>query len=393
MEELISIIVPVYNTESYLRQCLDSLRGQTHNKMEVILVDDGSQDRSGEICEEYSGKDRRFFTLHQKHAGALAARITGLRFARGAYVGFVDSDDWVDRNAYHEMYGRIKNSGAQMAVCMMNIWDEVLQSAGAVRSPVREGYYSSCRDKGILRNLFFKDGFAGDGLSLNLSDKLTERTLLLNNLEHVDSRLHYFEDISLALLCMMEAEGIEVCGQPFYYYRQRKDSLCHSSDPAYLEQVGIFYRSVYPAVRAYSPELLARLRAYVADRAVYGINHMMGLELLHELPYYLPPFGKIGAGERIALYGAGEVGKSYRRILELTRPGQVVLWADKRHVRLSEAGFAVVAPEALARSTYDRILIAVKYQSSAEMIKGELCSMGFAPGIILWEPPESVIGG
>lgn len=76
MEELISIIVPVYNTESYLRQCLDSLRGQTHNKMEVILVDDGSQDRSGEICEEYSGKDRRFFTLHQKHAGALAARIT-----------------------------------------------------------------------------------------------------------------------------------------------------------------------------------------------------------------------------------------------------------------------------------------------------------------------------
>ncbi|MBQ9729962.1 MAG: glycosyltransferase family 2 protein [Clostridia bacterium] len=93
---LVSIIVPVYNVENYLRQCVDSLRAQTYQKIEIILVDDGSTDSSGTICEEYAAIDERVIVLHQKNAGQGAAREAGVAASCGGYVMTVDGDDWLD---------------------------------------------------------------------------------------------------------------------------------------------------------------------------------------------------------------------------------------------------------------------------------------------------------
>lgn len=96
----ISIIVPVYNVEKYLRRCLDSIASQTFNDWECILIDDGSPDNSGSICDEYAEKDSRFRVIHQKNAGVSAARNAGLDAARGEWIGFVDSDDWIEKDCY-----------------------------------------------------------------------------------------------------------------------------------------------------------------------------------------------------------------------------------------------------------------------------------------------------
>lgn len=97
---LISVIVPVYNVEPYLRQCLDSLINQTYPKLEIILVDDGSTDLSGDICDSYASRDSRIKVLHKKNGGVSSARNSGLDIATGEFVAFVDSDDWMELNTY-----------------------------------------------------------------------------------------------------------------------------------------------------------------------------------------------------------------------------------------------------------------------------------------------------
>ena len=104
MQPKVSVIVPVYNVELYIRQCLDSLVNQTLREIQIILVNDGSPDKSGEICKEYAAKYENVEYYEQENGGSAKARNHGLEYARGQYVGFVDSDDWVDLNFYEEMY-------------------------------------------------------------------------------------------------------------------------------------------------------------------------------------------------------------------------------------------------------------------------------------------------
>lgn len=119
----VSIIVPVYNVEQYLRRCLDSIVAQTFTEWECILIDDGSLDNSGEICDEYVEKDSRFRVIHQDNAGVSAARNSGLEAAIGDWIGFVDSDDWIEFSCLEKMYHLIESTKAKLVLCKIS--DEV----------------------------------------------------------------------------------------------------------------------------------------------------------------------------------------------------------------------------------------------------------------------------
>lgn len=111
----ISVIIPVYNVADYLPECLDSVLSQDHTNLEVILVDDGSKDESGAICDSYAARDSRVRVIHQKNAGAAAAKNAGLRIATGEYLSFVDSDDYLEPNVYGYMLSILKEHGADAA--------------------------------------------------------------------------------------------------------------------------------------------------------------------------------------------------------------------------------------------------------------------------------------
>lgn len=113
----ISIIVPVYKVEKYLNRCLDSILAQTFTDWECILIDDGSPDNSGKICDEYAKKDERFVVIHQENAGVSAARNAGLDIAKGEYITFVDSDDWVESNFLQEQYSDIVSDDYDVCIC------------------------------------------------------------------------------------------------------------------------------------------------------------------------------------------------------------------------------------------------------------------------------------
>ena len=121
----LSIIVPVYNVEPYLRRCIDSILAQTFTDFELILIDDGSPDRCGEIMEEYAAKDKRIVTIHQENKGVSAARNAGLRIAQGTYVGFVDPDDWIDAEMYKNMISRMQETDAELSI---SSWNDVLEN-------------------------------------------------------------------------------------------------------------------------------------------------------------------------------------------------------------------------------------------------------------------------
>ena len=116
-EPLISVIVPVYNVEKYIAACVDSILAQTYTNLEILLVDDGSTDSSGALCDEYARRDVRVRVIHQENGGLSDARNTGMQSAQGTYFAFVDSDDFIAGDYIAYLYGMIEKHHAQIAVC------------------------------------------------------------------------------------------------------------------------------------------------------------------------------------------------------------------------------------------------------------------------------------
>ena len=125
-EPKISVIVPVYKAEKYLHKCVDSLLAQTFTDFEILLVDDGSLDKSGEICDEYAEKDSRIRVFHKGNGGVSSARQCGLDNARGEYVIHADPDDWVEANMLEELYAKAKEEDADMVIC--DFYEEYLKT-------------------------------------------------------------------------------------------------------------------------------------------------------------------------------------------------------------------------------------------------------------------------
>ena len=117
MSEKISIIIPVYNVENYLKRCLESIVNQTYKNLEIILVDDGSTDNSGKICDEYKEKDKRIIVIHKENGGLSDARNAGIDIATGNYIGFIDSDDFADVRMYEILLNNLKSTNSDISIC------------------------------------------------------------------------------------------------------------------------------------------------------------------------------------------------------------------------------------------------------------------------------------
>jgi len=122
--ELVSIIVPVYNTEKYIRQCLDSILNQTYQNFECLLINDGSSDNSADICREYVAKDARFRYFEKENGGVSSARNLGMERSGGAYITFIDSDDWLENDALQLLHGALKKENADISIGRYNCYDE-----------------------------------------------------------------------------------------------------------------------------------------------------------------------------------------------------------------------------------------------------------------------------
>lgn len=392
---LVSVIIPVYNVKEYLPECVESVRKQTLSNLEIILVDDGSTDGSAELCDEYARQDKRIRALHQKNGGSTRARNAGLLASTGAYVGFVDSDDWIEPQMYEALLTSCLENRADIAVSLKYCNHEKSQYKEECALPA--GLYEKGEESGkaLVRNLIYAEDYGKRGVSPNLYDKLFRRGLLQKWQLSVDERIRYGEDDVCVYACLLDAERVIFLDQAFYHYRARAGSLCHSSDASYFEQITWFYRQLRERFTAHplADVLMEQLNRYMLEFVLRGVNKQFGFGYGVVTPFYLPPYGEIAKRSlrRIALYGAGNVGQDYFRAFALWGNVAVAVWVDRQWEDCREQGLPVQPVADLLQAEYDAVLIAVEKRGLAEQIRADLVGYGVAGEKILFAEPKKLI--
>lgn len=211
-ESLISVIVPVYNVEMYISECIESILNQSHSFIQLILVDDGSTDKSLEICKTYAKKDERILLLHQKNKGVSYARNVGIDNAIGDFIGFVDSDDTIDSTMYEEMLNKLLEYNSDMCVSTQVYYnDEILKTANINKNTVTK--------LEAMRELLHFN------FPTSLWSCLYKKEVIKDN--HLNINIHYWEDYEYQLRVIDKVTGVSICDTPLYHYRQRENSANH----------------------------------------------------------------------------------------------------------------------------------------------------------------------
>ena len=210
---MISIIVPVYNVEQYIHQCITSILNQTYSDIEVLLIDDGSPDRSGEICEEFAMKDRRIRVFHTENKGLSAARNLGLKEAKGEYIGFVDSDDWIEPDMYGFLLQQIGESKTDISTC--ELWNEYQNNQQAGNEIKDAVYYGN---EAVSAMILMK-------IHSCVWDKLYLRDCW-SNICFPEGQT--FEDVATLYKVLLCARAVSCTSKHLYHYRMRYSSVTHN---------------------------------------------------------------------------------------------------------------------------------------------------------------------
>lgn len=224
-EGKLSIIIPIYNSGEYLETCIESIIQQTYENIELILVDNLSTDDSLQICYQFADRDFRVKILQENKKGAAAARNCGMACARGEYLTFVDSDDYIEKDMYLKMLTLMEQEEADAVCCSFNY----IYNTGETI-----GWYEPKTEKYLKKNRFFTGKDIAEifltskdieGFSWN---KIFKRQLILEADLKFDEEKEAFEDMVFVFSAILKCERISLCGEKLYYYRQRENSLVNS---------------------------------------------------------------------------------------------------------------------------------------------------------------------
>lgn len=226
MNSKISIIVPVYNTEEYLKRCVDSILAQSYTNIEIILVDDGSKDNSPAICDDYAIKDKRIVVVHKQNGGLSSARNAGLDVATGDYIGFVDSDDFISPDMYKNLMDHIDESG--------NVLSNVMYVRSYDDGKTAPSKVPHTTDKEISSIQFARELMLHTG-DVSVCTKLFPKEIF-NNIRFCEGKLN--EDLLFILDILSKIEKINFIGEIGYYYFSRSGSISSGYGKAVEDMVG-----------------------------------------------------------------------------------------------------------------------------------------------------------
>lgn len=261
---VVSVIVPVYGVEKYLEECIRSILGQTYTALELILIDDGSPDRCGEICDRYAQMDDRIIVLHQKNSGAAAARNAGLRIAAGEYISFVDSDDYLEPDAYETMLAAMTGHNADIVEGKMKI--VYVDGADFLNSSDRVASYSTVQ---------YLTQFIADWTCALSTSKLF-RHQVLRDVYYEEG--HCIDDEFFTYRAVMNAGKILRIPALVYNYRQRASSVINNRGTIdrKLQDIFAFLEKRCDDVSARFPELKAPYEAHYADYLLWLAKSDLG---------------------------------------------------------------------------------------------------------------------
>ena len=215
MNELITVVVPVYNVENYINKCIDSILDQTYKNLEIILVDDGSEDNSGIICDEYKKKNSNITVIHKVNGGLSDARNAGINIAHGKYIAFIDSDDFIDNRMIEVLYNALKKNNADISICGIQIVKNLKRE---IKKSEKKGYIETVNQYQAYKNLY--------------NNKAMETVVAWNKLYKIDlfKNIRYpigkiNEDAFVIHHLISKTNKIVYVSDKLYYYIKRKNSI------------------------------------------------------------------------------------------------------------------------------------------------------------------------
>lgn len=367
---LISVIVPIYNTEEYLPVCLESIINQTYQEIEIILVDDGSTDKSLDICMDYAKSDTRIRVEKRSHQGLIMTRKCGVEKSKGDYCIFVDSDDWIDKKLLESVISVVESENIDVVNYLMrSIGNNIFLEWN---NTVPQGIYENENLADIRRRMMFDFEYGCPGIIQSLCTKLIKRKLLVNAMKDLDSRITMGEDAAVTYSILLMAKKVAIIDNSLYFYRVRSDSMCRTKDIHVFSKIHYFKEYMQSVFIKYDPsyKLYKQLNAYLMYFIEKGLDDLFSLKVqdLYRIPYCL--YSEIKG--KIILYGAGQVGKKYYRQLKSMTDVEITAWVDQSLKDQSVYSYIIESPEIIKKIPFDRILIAVKDENVAEDIKKKL---------------------
>ncbi|MCI8581818.1 MAG: glycosyltransferase [Dorea sp.] len=374
---LISIIVPVFNIETYISECIESIQKQTYRNLQIILVDDGSTDRSGIMCDNYALKDSRIEVLHQRNKGPVAARKNGLDKAKGKYVGFVDGDDYIEPDMYEMLIHEIEKSKADF---------------------VHSGYWEGNAKKIIFSNeiinlqnnkaAIFEKVVLKSFITPSNWSKLYSVELIKKAYDSLKDDCILGEDLLALCICILECNKISIIGGCYYHYRVREGSLSHKNDIRDLKKVYKIYEELCNILECYG---LHKELESVMDKFLWN-NVMTYMARINQndfqiAKFYFKDVEKL-CDKKVVIYGAGAVGRDYYAQICRYSDCEVAVWVDSYPERYQYKHINLYGMDVLDSIKFDILIIAVLRETVADDICNELIKRGINEEKIYWSEPE-----
>ncbi|MCI8659509.1 MAG: glycosyltransferase [Lachnospiraceae bacterium] len=384
-KDLISIIVPIYNVENYVEKCILSIINQTYSNLQIILVDDGSSDKSGNICDFYAEQDQRIQVIHQKNSGLVRARKSGLEQAKGKYIGFVDGDDYINESMYENMLQSILRSHADFV--HTGYFEEQLNGVKE-RIDYKEQIYDIRNNRiQFLSNYVINESQAKK-MTFSIWSKLFKRELIVRCYQKIPDYQSYGEDMLALLACVMESDLIYMKREAYYHYVHRNDSITNEN---WIKVIGDLV-SLYVCVK----NLLQDYNIY--DNLSNQIEQWLQIQVIGNVVsspkvrfsvqrYFYPDIMSL-QGKKIVIYGAGTVGQDFYAQICRYRDCRIVAWVDKYDSNYKYDYMEVVGKEELKKYDYDILVIAVNSNEIAMQIRSELIKDGIDKNKIRWLKPQ-----
>ncbi len=369
----IGVVVPIYNAGPYLEPCIESILGQTYRCLELVLVDDGSTDGSGALCDKYREIDKRVHVIHQENQGMLPARYNGLRCLECDYATFVDADDWIETDTYEKMSPYMEQEIDVISFQIIRYFDSAYKCVS--HDHYEAGLYSKAEiEEQIYPTMIWDIEKGTFGLEPSLCNKLIKRELLFDELDKANKlTVSYGQDIAVIYPLMTRAQSLMLTREALYYHRQREQHVVqpYIADPGYFEKLYLLYAYIVRQTKDH-PIFIKQIDYFYADAArlhlrIYG-DKKKGMG-------YLFPFNRVPVGKKIILYGASTLGQIFYDQIHRLDYGDIVAWVDRSYGSYEQFGVREIEYIKTVEE-YDHIVIAVLDQETAKAIKRDLIDMG-----------------
>lgn len=382
IDTLISVVVPVFNAERFLNECVESIVNQTYKYLEIILVNDGSTDDSLSICNRYAQKDKRVTVVNQQNKGVVIARKQGVNNAHGKYIAFIDSDDYVAPEYIEIMHSNIGD--VDLVTSSLIIGNRIWEDA------INEGIYDISKSAKLIKNMIYKEGTSDNGLVTHITTKLFKTDISKRVMDTVDEQVYYGEDAEFVYKYILACKTVAITKYKGYFYRQNDSSITHAVHDDFLISVNRMYLSLKKDFEKsqYRDILMPQLEKWIAMHIKIAPEKMgFGFSNIN---YVISCKAKI-CNKKIVVYGAGNVGKDYIRQIQKENLCEDYIWVDKGYkLKDNYMGVEVLSPAEMMEYQFDYVIIAVNNEKVMNEIKNELVELGIGNKKIIWTKPLTV---